>query len=73
MSGQLNPWLRELLNPPHAKHTGNKPRYIAPLGLVMEDQKLSLQAMMSTYSTGLSGVMFVLWRYLRMERCVLEP
>ncbi|EUC62770.1 hypothetical protein RSOL_454070 [Rhizoctonia solani AG-3 Rhs1AP] len=34
------------------------------LGMLWEDRKLYLQALSTTYFPGLSGVMFVLWRYL---------
>lgn len=38
--------------------------------LLWEDRTLFLEAFMSTYSPGLSGVMFLLWRYLHLERYV---
>lgn len=38
------------------------------LSILWGDRKLYLMALMSTYSPGLSGVMFVLWRYILFER-----
>lgn len=43
----------------------------ALLVLLWEGRTHFLEAFMSTYSPGLSGVMFLLWRYLHRERYVL--
>jgi hypothetical protein len=41
------------------------------LNLLWEDRNLFLAAFMSIYSPGLSGVLFLLWRYLYLERCAV--
>jgi hypothetical protein len=42
------------------------------LSLLWEDRTLFLKTFMSTYSPGLSGVIFLLWRYLSYERYALS-
>jgi hypothetical protein len=40
------------------------------LNVLYEDRKLFLAAFASTFSPGLSGVLFLLWRYIHFDRCV---
>lgn len=40
--------------------------------LLWEDRKFFLQALVSTFSPGLTGLLFLLWRYWRLERYVLS-
>jgi hypothetical protein len=43
------------------------------LNMLYKDRKLFLSALASTFSPGLSGVLFLLWRYIDFDRFVFWP
>jgi hypothetical protein len=49
----------------------SRPEALSLLNMLWEDRKMFLRAFTSTYSPGLSAVIFLLWRYLVLERYAL--